>query len=73
MKEPCVPSRENDHPVMPKNAIFKDLLLSENHTRSAIEAYLTKQVIIIAKVLRMQANVWFNLIGQVSNTSISSI
>jgi hypothetical protein len=40
----CTPNQENDHPIMPQNAVFKNLLLSDNHTKEALEAILNKTV-----------------------------
>ena len=40
----CSPSKENDHPVMPKKAIFKELLLSQNHSVDALEDAINKTV-----------------------------
>ena len=41
----CVPSPENDHPVMPEKAVFKELLLSKNHTLEALEETINKTVV----------------------------
>ena len=40
----CVPSKENDHPVMPQKATFKQLLLSQNHSMAALEDSIHKTV-----------------------------
>ena len=40
----CEPSKDNDHPVMPQKAIFKDLLLSQNHSMAALEDSIDKAV-----------------------------
>jgi hypothetical protein len=40
----CSPNQENDHPIMPQNAVFKSFLLSDNHTKEALEALLNKTV-----------------------------
>ena len=48
----CVPSPENDHPVMPEKAVFKELLLSKNHTLEALEETINKTV-----VFKMQSNI----------------
>ena len=41
----CKPSKENDHPVMPQKAAFKELLLSKNHSLQALEETIDKTVI----------------------------
>lgn len=43
----CVPSKENDHPIMPKKAAFKELLLSQNHSMAALEDSIKKIVTLI--------------------------
>ena len=40
----CTPSKENDHPVMPQKAAFKELLLSKNHSLQALEETIDKTV-----------------------------
>ena len=40
----CIPSQDNDHPVMPEKAVFKELLLSKNHTLEALEETLNHTV-----------------------------
>ena len=40
----CTPNQENDHPIMPQNAIFKGFLLSDNHTKEALSVVLNKTV-----------------------------
>lgn len=40
----CVPAKENDHPTMPQKAIFKNLLLSQNHSLAALEETINKTV-----------------------------
>ena len=40
----CVPSKENDHPIMPQKATFKELLLSKNHSMAALEDTIKKTV-----------------------------
>ena len=64
----CVPSQENDHPVMPEKAVFKELLLSKNHTLEALEEtlnhtasfYITELKnyvnLIISSMIRIQVN-----------------
>ena len=41
----CKPSKENDHPVMPQKAAFKELLLSKNHSLQALEETIDQTVI----------------------------
>jgi len=36
----CVPGKDNDHPVMPEKAAFKELLLSQNHSQAALDDYI---------------------------------
>ena len=43
----CKPSQENDHPVMPEKAVFKELLLSKNHSLEALEETLNNTVVIV--------------------------
>ena len=44
MPKDCVPSKENDHPIMPQKATFKELLLSQNHSMAALEDTIKKTV-----------------------------
>ena len=44
MPKDCVPSKENDHPIMPQKATFKELLLSKNHSMAALEDTIKKTV-----------------------------
>ena len=40
----CVPGKDNDHPVMPEKAAFKELLLSQNHSQAALDDYIQNSV-----------------------------
>ena len=49
MPKDCVPSKENDHPIMPQKATFKELLLSKNHSMAALEDTIKKTVFFLKK------------------------
>ena len=57
----CKPSKENDHPVMPQKAAFKELLLSKNHSLQALEETIDQTVITHRDLFffRLQLRVYF--------------
>ena len=51
MPKDCVPSKENDHPIMPQKATFKELLLSKNHSMAALEDTIKNTVSVLKNTI----------------------